>query len=243
MQNTTEREEKKKKRKEKGEKKNGRGGEKKEKEKKERVAIHWGPNYIRIGVFWKDGFLEIDAFAGQFHDQSHVFIHVASPSPIRDVCSVLLSNKDQEDQWGGTFSNGSLEFETMKASAKRAVWRAARPPKRALWLYSTSLFSFSSSSSSHPSLNSFLPPPPSPSALFVSPQRVCSSPRSAVFPWAFFVSSGPRAGGESISEDGRGIKEPLLRASRLWQSALAPAEKYVTRENQFQRWLPRRPRP
>lgn len=94
------------------------------------------------------------------------------------------------------------------------------------------------------SLNSFLPPPPpSPSALFVSPQRVCSSPRSAVFPWAFFVSSGPRAGGESISEDGRGIKEPLLRASRLWQSALAPAEKYVTRENQFQRWLPRRPRP
>lgn len=149
------------------------------------------------------------------------------------VCSVLLSNKDREDRQGGVgrgvLSNGSLEFETMKAKRKaRAVWRAARPPEKGLY-GSILRHSFLSL------LFSSLPPPPFPlldsflsSALFVSQQprqRVCSSPRSAVFPVGLFRGRGPEERAR-IGARGRGHKgAALLRASRLWQSALSPLPK------------------
>lgn len=164
----------------------------------------------------------------------------------RDVCSLLLSNKDQERRArkksgarGGGGERGNVlerksRIRNNEGESKARGLTRGEASEKALWLYSTSLFSFPSSSF-RPSRLAFrnrrsLPLSLSPlfsfsplllllllpSALFVSPQRVCSSPvlRCApLSPWAFFVRGRRRA---HRGAGGRGgIKEPLLRASRL----------------------------
>lgn len=66
----------------------------------------------------KDGFLEIDAFGGQFHDRfTSSFCRVSPLVAPRTVCSDGLSNKHRNingERGRGRFSNGSLEFETTK---------------------------------------------------------------------------------------------------------------------------------
>lgn len=107
----------------------------------------------------KDGFLEIDAFGGQFHDRfTSSFCRVSPLVAPRTVCSDGLSNKHRNingERGRGRFSNGSLEFErTKKGPASTGEHRRAQTSanehavvrressKRLLWLYSTSLFLF-----------------------------------------------------------------------------------------------------
>lgn len=195
-------------------------GGREKKEREERVAIHRGPNYIRIGVFWKDGFLEIDAFAGQFHDQSHVFIHDASPSPVWDVCSVLLSNKDQEEREGGRSSRTEVSNSKQWRRAQSARFDARRGPRKGLYgsILRHSFLSPPPPPASPRSLNSFLSPSslPSSSALFVSPQRVCSSPRSRG-PFSWVTAEGRRRahrGGEGHKGAAAAGISPLTISSR-----------------------------
>lgn len=134
------------------------------------------------------------------------------------VCSVLLSNKDREDRQGGVgrgvLSNGSLEFETMKAKRKaRAVWRAARPPEKGLYgsILRHSFLSLLFSSLPPPSTLRFLS-----STLFFLPpfsfhnnldNGCVRRPVLRCSPWAFFVAEGRRSGRAS-GPGGGGIKEP-----------------------------------
>lgn len=58
--------------------------EKKKEGGEERVAIHWGPNYIRIGAyFWKGSFPRNRCIRRPIsRPKSHVFIHVTHLPPL-----------------------------------------------------------------------------------------------------------------------------------------------------------------